>query len=120
MYTLNKNNVALACLISCLLATPVFASAEGQSDAKPVKLRYTLWDRNQLPGEQQLVNEFEKDNPGIKVEIELTPYDQYFIKLSSAVGGNVAPDVFWMNMPNFQQYVKNGMLEPLGNYLKDK
>ena len=58
------------------------------------------------PGEQQLVNEFEKDNPGIKVEIELTPYDQYFIKLSSAVGGNVAPDVFWMNMPNFQQYVK--------------
>jgi len=23
MYTLNKNNVALACLISCLLATPV-------------------------------------------------------------------------------------------------
>lgn len=120
MYTLNKNNVALACLISCLLATPVVASAEGQSDAKPVKLRYTLWDRNQLPGEQQLVNEFEKNNPGIKVEIELTPYDQYFIKLSSAVGGNVAPDVFWMNMPNFQQYVKNGMLEPLSNYLKQK
>ncbi|MEH0014158.1 sugar ABC transporter substrate-binding protein [Citrobacter portucalensis] len=120
MYTLNKNNVALACLISCLLATPVVASAEGQSDAKPVKLRYTLWDRNQLPGEQQLVNEFEKNNPGIKVEIELTPYDQYFIKLSSAVGGNVAPDVFWMNMPNFQQYVKNGMLEPLSNYLKEK
>lgn len=120
MYTLNKNNVALACLISCLLATPVVASAEGQSDTKPVKLRYTLWDRNQLPGEQQLVNEFEKNNPGIKVEIELTPYDQYFIKLSSAVGGNVAPDVFWMNMPNFQQYVKNGMLEPLSNYLKEK
>ncbi|EHR8836632.1 sugar ABC transporter substrate-binding protein [Escherichia coli] len=119
MYTLNKSNVALACLISCLLAAPVVASAEGQADAKPVKLRYTLWDRNQLPGEQQLVTEFEKNNPGIKVEIELTPYDQYFIKLSSAVGGNVAPDVFWMNMLNFQQYVKNGMLQPLSGYLKD-
>ncbi|MGE9665001.1 sugar ABC transporter substrate-binding protein, partial [Escherichia coli] len=89
MNTKNKNNVALACIIYSLLATPVFESAEGQSDAKPVKLRYTLWDRNQLPGEQRLVNEFEKDNPGIKVEIELTPYDKYFIKLSSAVGGNV-------------------------------
>lgn len=119
MYFLKKNNVALACLVSCLLAAPVVASAESQADAKPVKLRYTLWDRNQLPGEQQLVNEFEKNNPDIKVEIELTPYDQYFIKLSSAVGGNVAPDVFWMNMPNFQQYVKNGMLQPLSGYLKE-
>ena len=120
MYTLNKNNVVLACLFSCLLAAPAIVSAEGQTTDNPVKLRYTLWDRNQLPGEQQLVNEFEKNNPGVKVEIELTPYDQYFIKLSSAVGGNVAPDVFWMNMPNFQQYVKNGMLEPLTPYLKDK
>lgn len=69
MYTLNKNNVALACLISCLLATPVVASAEGQSDAKPVKLRYTLWDRNQLHGEQQLVNEFEKTTTASKSKL---------------------------------------------------
>lgn len=42
MYTLNKNNVALACLFSCLLAAPAVASAEGQTTDKPVKLRYTL------------------------------------------------------------------------------
>lgn len=63
MYTLNKNNVALACLFSCLLAAPAIVSAEGQTTDNPVKLRYTLWDRNQLPGEQQLVNEFEKITP---------------------------------------------------------
>lgn len=114
MYIIKNNTTLVAGFISCLLAMPVIVNA---ADA-PVTIRYTLWDRNQLPGEQQLINEFEKENPGIKVEAELTPYDQYFIKLSSAVGGNVAPDVFWMNMPNFQQYVKNGMLEPLSNYLK--
>lgn len=69
MSTLNKNNIALVCLISCLLATPVVANAEGQADTKPVKLRYTLWDRNQLPGEQQLVNEFEKITPTLKLKL---------------------------------------------------
>lgn len=114
--SLIKNKARLVSgFISCLLAIPAIVNA---ADAQ-ITLRYTLWDRNQLPGEQQLINEFEKANPSIKVEAELTPYNQYFIKLSSAVGGNVAPDIFWMNMPNFQQYVKNGMLEPLDKYLKN-
>ncbi|TFZ83411.1 ABC transporter substrate-binding protein, partial [Serratia marcescens] len=44
---------------------------------------------------------------------------QYFVKLDSAAAGGVAPDIFWINMPYFVQYAKNGIMEPLAPYIKD-
>ncbi|CAI1573643.1 ABC transporter substrate-binding protein [Serratia marcescens] len=87
--------------------------------ADKITLRYAVWDRNQLPAEQEIAKHFEQANPDIKIEIELTPSAQYFVKLDSAAGGGVAPDIFWINMPYFVQYAKNGIMEPLAPYIKD-
>ncbi|MEL5516800.1 sugar ABC transporter substrate-binding protein [Serratia bockelmannii] len=82
-------------------------------------MRYAVWDRNQLSSEQEIAKRFEQANPDIKIEIELTPSAQYFVKLDSAAAGGVAPDIFWINMPYFVQYAKNGIMEPLAPYIKD-
>lgn len=87
--------------------------------ADKLTLRYAVWDRNQLPAEQEIAKRFEQANPDIKIEIELTPSAQYFVKLDSAAAGGVAPDIFWINMPYFVQYAKNGIMEPLAPYIKD-
>ncbi|MFW2574750.1 sugar ABC transporter substrate-binding protein [Serratia nevei] len=87
--------------------------------ADKITLRYAVWDRNQLPAEQEIAKRFEQANPNIKIEIELTPSAQYFVKLDSAAAGGVAPDIFWINMPYFVQYAKNGIMEPLAPYIKD-
>ncbi len=87
--------------------------------ADKITLRYAVWDRNQLSSEQEIAKRFEQANPDIKIEIELTPSAQYFVKLDSAAAGGVAPDIFWINMPYFVQYAKNGIMEPLAPYIKD-
>ncbi|MGP2923540.1 ABC transporter substrate-binding protein [Serratia bockelmannii] len=87
--------------------------------ADKITLRYAVWDRNQLSSEQDIAKRFEQANPDIKIEIELTPSAQYFVKLDSAAAGGVAPDIFWINMPYFVQYAKNGIMEPLAPYIKD-
>ena len=40
------------------------------------------------------MEEFNGRCPGVSVKLELTPYDQYFIKLDAAVSGDGLPDVF--------------------------
>lgn len=99
-----------AIAVALLLPTMLYA-------ADQITLRYAVWDRNQLPAEQEIAKRFEKENPNIKISIELTPSAQYFVKLDSAAAGGVAPDIFWINMPYFVQYAKNGIMQPLTPYI---
>ncbi|MFC0180204.1 ABC transporter substrate-binding protein [Thorsellia kenyensis] len=85
--------------------------------AEDIVLRYALWDRNQLPYEEALARKYEEKNPGVKIEFELTPYKEFFVKLGAASTGGVSPDIFWMNMPNVTQYSKNGIIEPLNAHI---
>ncbi|UXI04567.1 ABC transporter substrate-binding protein [Photobacterium sp. TY1-4] len=110
MFKINNLAKALLCT-SILSATSVLA-------ADKTEIRYGIWDRNQLPAVEAIIQKFEARNPDIDVEIELTPYKQYFVKLNAAASGGVTPDVFWMNMPNVSTYTKHGLLEPLDGYLK--
>lgn len=110
----NAGRFLLHSAVAAALLLPTMLYAADQ-----ITLRYAVWDRNQLPAEQEIAKRFEQANPNIKVEIELTPAAQYFVKLDSAAAGGVAPDIFWINMPYFVQYAKNGIMQPLGDYLKD-
>lgn len=105
-------------LLTQTLLCSSIAMATGAFAADKVEIRYGIWDRNQLPAVEKIVERFEKQNPDIDVEIELTPYKQYFVKLNAAASGGVTPDVFWMNMPNFSVYTKHGLLAPIDEYLQ--
>ena len=89
------------------------ACSTGASSDEKVTLTYGIWDKNQEPAMQQIITDFEKQNPNISVDIQLTANADYWTKLQTAATAGTAPDVFWMNGPNFQLYASNGQLAPL-------
>ena len=66
----------------------------------------------------QLV-EFEKANPGIKVEVISLPWGQAFEKFLSMVQAGETPDIVEMPERWVGLYANNSQLEDLGPYLKD-
>ncbi|MFD4422374.1 ABC transporter substrate-binding protein [Agromyces sp. NPDC058484] len=90
-------------------------SGGGGDESGDVTISYGIWDENQQPAMEEIAAAFTAEHPNVTVDIQLTPYDQYFTKLQTAVSGGEAPDVFWMNGPNFQLYASNGVLAPLGD-----
>lgn len=95
-----------------LVASAAACSSSGSTSSSggKVTLDYAIWDQTQQPAMKQIVAAFEKQNPNITVDIQVTPYADYFTKLQTAATGGSAPDVFWMNGPNFQLYASNGQL----------
>lgn len=76
-----------------------FGIVAGASDGD-VTLRYGIWDDNQKAALREIADKFEEENPGIKVEIEVTPWKDYWTTLETSATGGSAPDVFWMNAPH--------------------
>lgn len=107
--------VALAAVTSLALSACGGSSGNSgeQGDAESAELTYAIWDKAQAPVVEELVNDFTAANPGITVDVEVTPYNQYFTKLQTQASSGTAPDVFWMNGPNFQLYAGNGQLAAL-------
>ena len=62
---------------------------------------------------QAIADAFHEENPDVTVQIETIPYDDYFVKLQTAVAGGTAGDAFELNYENFVTYAKNGSLAPL-------
>ena len=80
-------------------------------------LTFALWDENQKPTMQKIVDAFNASQKEVKVVIELTPWTNYWMKLDAAAGAGQAPDIFWMNV-YLPKYVKGNVVLPIDKYLK--
>lgn len=67
----------------------------------------------------QMVAEFEKENPNIKVDVQSVPFDTYFTKLQTLLAAGKAPDSFEMNYENFVSYASKGVLLDLSDKVKN-
>ncbi|HQD80525.1 MAG TPA: extracellular solute-binding protein, partial [Bacillota bacterium] len=65
----------------------------------------------------KLVNEFEKENPNIKVHVEVLPWQGRMEKLMAALAANQAPDVMYLNVFLVPKLAATGNLAPLDKYL---
>jgi multiple sugar transport system substrate-binding protein len=61
----------------------------------------------------ELIEEFEADNPGIKVKQTNFPYDQYNEKVAAQVPAGKGPDVINLFYGWVPKYVDSGYLQPL-------
>lgn len=109
-----KKLISLSSIV-LLLALVLTACGGGSSSSsgQNVTLRYSIWDTNQAPAMQQIVTEFKQTHPNINVQVQVTPFSQYWTKLETAATGGSAADIFWMNGPNFIKYASNNILLPL-------
>jgi multiple sugar transport system substrate-binding protein len=97
------------------------AGATAATGGEQVTLTYGMWDQNQQPAMQKTIDEFQKQHPNIKVDIQLTPWANYWDKLKTAAAGGEINDILWMNGPYFPFYASKGLLLDLQPYMdKDK
>lgn len=95
--------------------------AEGGSSAAPAggdgagkTVSFALWDENQFPVYEEICKKFTAET-GIEVDLQLTPWDQYWTKLDAAATAGNAADVFWMNV-YMSKYYDAGVIEPIESY----
>ncbi len=80
-------------------------------------LTVAIWDTNQEPGLTKIINEFTQKT-GIKAQIQVTPWDQYWTMLEAGASGGSLPDVFWMHSNEINKYAKYEMLLDLTDRIK--
>ncbi|WAA08920.1 ABC transporter substrate-binding protein [Fervidibacillus albus] len=109
----------LVALTACNSST----SSNGEEGSESGKTEITYYSFSAMPNYEEELNEmvvaFEKENPDIKVNVELAPYDDYFTKLQTRIAGNNPPDVFELNYENFVQYASRGTLADLTKYIEE-
>lgn len=89
-------------------------------ESEQVTLTFGLWNKSQEPVMREIADKYEASNPNVKIDIQLTPWGQYWTKLEAAATGEVLPDIFWINGPNIVKYASNGILLPIDeNVAKD-
>jgi multiple sugar transport system substrate-binding protein len=85
------------------------SSGNAGSSVSNAALKLGIWDKNQEGGLTNVLREFTSET-GIKVSVEITPWEQYWTLLEAAATGSTLPDVFWMHSNQVVRYSSNGML----------
>lgn len=83
---------------------------DSAKEGNEVVLTYAIWDSNQEKGLRTMADEFEASNPGIKINIEVTGWSDYWTMLEAGATGGSMPDVFWMHSNEIYRYASNQML----------
>lgn len=101
-----------AAVTSVMALSPISAWAD-------TEIEWLQWFANESTGSfyQDLVDEFEAQNPGIKVKLVTQPFGKVreSIVTDNAIG--VGSDVLGLNMPWTKEFLDIGILEPLDAYL---
>ncbi len=98
------------------------SAGQGQGGAEiPTVLLATWTAAANLPVWQQAIDNFQKNNPNVKVTLEHTPSDAYWDKLTVAYAGGTPPDIIYAPPDQAQRTGTQGMLLELTSYIeKDK
>lgn len=110
-------------LLTLVLALSAFLSGCSGSDTSSgdskngVTLRILVWNNN--PEGTKLENEifkaFEKENPGVNVEMVYAPYDKFNDKFLTMSAGGDQPDLVWIQPSAFGQLVSKNVLMDLSD-----
>ncbi|MFD2213494.1 MULTISPECIES: ABC transporter substrate-binding protein [Bacillaceae] len=65
----------------------------------------------------KVIEMFEKENPGIKIQAEYASWDDYWKKLAPQASAQQLPDIIQMDLSYFSQYAENGQLADLSPYV---
>ena len=107
-------SAALACGLAAglTLGSPVSAAAEYSVS----ELQVNIWDNNQREGLQQIADAW-TETSGVKVNINVVDWDNYWTLLEAGASGGQMPDVFWMHSNTAQMYMENDLLLNLDDYI---
>jgi multiple sugar transport system substrate-binding protein len=67
---------------------------------------------------QETLTDLQKENPGLKIQLETTPYGDYQQKISTQIAGGIAPDILYVEVNNFVDLYTRGALDDITPYVK--
>jgi multiple sugar transport system substrate-binding protein len=79
------------------------SSSDASTSSSDVTLTVAIWDTNQEPGLREIMDDFTAET-GINVDIQITPWKDYWTMLEAATTGGNMPDVFWMHSQQIGTY----------------
>lgn len=83
--------------------------SDDSSGSSDVTLSVMIWDTNQQTGLQKVMEGFTEET-GIKTDIQVVTWNEYWTLLQAGAQGGSLPDVFWMHSNESQRYMSNDML----------
>ena len=95
---------------------PAESGAATVSTASDDTLVVAIWDNNQLAGLQKIADEWSAKS-GMKVQINVISWVEYWTLLEAGASGGELPDVFWMHINEAQKYMRADMLLNLNDYI---
>ena len=101
-----------------ILLAALFAAATTHGALAQDSVTLKFWDNQQTESglsqyQKEAVQRFEKENPGIKIEVTTVPYPEYQQRLLTAVQGGNAPDVATLDQIWVAAFAKAGAIAPL-------
>jgi multiple sugar transport system substrate-binding protein len=99
-------------LVAAGLATASLGALQAQAPQNIV-FWYHFDNPEQTKVMDGLVADFQAKNPGIKVDAQNIPWNNYYDRLFTAVAGGKSPDVAMVKLQQQAQLVEMGALEPI-------
>jgi len=101
-------------LLASFLTVPVFAE-------DPVTLEFSQWWEPELPegAFRQLIDQFEEQNPGIKVELLSGPYSSTKEQIVAGAATGTMSDVVGLDGAWVNDFVKQGAITDLSALMKE-
>ncbi|WP_153046174.1 ABC transporter substrate-binding protein, partial [Streptococcus suis] len=81
---------AASMLAACSTSTESSKATE-ESSSGVTEISYAIWDSGQEPGLRKIADEFEKKNPDIKINIQVSDWDSYWTMLEAGATGGSLP-----------------------------
>ncbi len=106
-------------LIGCLLLTAVLILPTFAAATNVTTIQYAFWGNPTAIGvEKDIIEEFEKANPTIKVQPIAVAYNDYHTKLLTLIAGGQAPDVMRIDSYYFADFMKAKALKDISGLIK--
>lgn len=109
--------IAILMVASVLVACGGSGSSDGGSGEKASAITVNIWDSNQQKGIQEIADKW-TETSGVKVNVEVVDWDNYWTLLEAGASGGTMPDVFWMHSNTVQMYMENDILLDLTDYVE--
>lgn len=111
---MRKKILALAAVAAMVAAVPAVSYAED------VELDVIAAEYGQNTAEwwTNFVTDFNNDNPGIKLNVEVVSWNDIYTVVNTRIQGNNAPDI--LNIDVFADYQADGLLLPAKDYVSEE
>lgn len=111
-------------LVTLLVVLLAIASLFGagvkdtQASSGPITLEWWTWDPTMQEENQQIIAQFERQNPGVKVNNTIIGTSEYWTKIRIQANQNKLPDVFTMSSGYIEEWAKDGLLYNLDSFVQ--